>query len=150
MSQQTSDFIEALHKLEQSEDPSQISNLFSDNAQLSNPLTKDDGSDASSFWKNYRGSFEKVQSEFMAVVEGDGTAMLEWSSSGTIEGQPFSYSGVSVLEFEGGKIKTFRAYFDPRQLVAHTMGGGHSDHADVVPEDAQREAAEQRAAGGYS
>lgn len=150
MSQQTSDFIEALHRLEQGQDFGPISALFSDDAQFSNPLTRDDKSDPSSFWKNYRSYFEDIQSEFIAVVENDGTAMLEWTSSGTIEGQSFSYSGVSVLEFGAGKIKTFRAYFDPRQLVAQTTSGKQSDQAELVPEDAQREAAEQRAAGGYS
>jgi hypothetical protein len=47
------------------------------------------------------------------VTEKDGTAFLEWTSHGSIDGQAFDYDGVSVLESDDDRITAFRTYFDP-------------------------------------
>ncbi|MBW9089731.1 nuclear transport factor 2 family protein [Rhizobium wenxiniae] len=132
------DFITALHQLEKTSDVDGITALFSDKAVLSNPLTvhdADDGGAAKAFWTAYRAPFEEISSEFVSVAEGEGSAMLEWRSDGVIQGQAISYSGVSVLEFADDRISSFRAYFDPRELVAHVGSPQNSD--DLTPSDVE-------------
>lgn len=132
------DFITALHQLEETSDVDGITALFSDNAVLSNPLAvhdADDGGAARTFWTAYRAPFEEITSEFINVAEGDGSAMLEWRSDGTVRGQAVSYSGVSVLEFADDRISSFRAYFDPRELVAHV--GSPQASENMTPSDVE-------------
>lgn len=132
------DFITALHQLEKTSDVDGITVLFSDKAVLSNPLAvhdADDGGAAKAFWTAYRAPFEEISSEFVNVAEGEGSAMLEWRSDGVIQGQAISYSGVSVLEFADDRIASFRAYFDPRELVAHVGSPQNSD--DLTPSDVE-------------
>lgn len=58
-----------------------------------------------------------MHSEFRNVVETDRTALLEWQSRvRTAAGHDLTYDGVSVLEFDGDRIRRFRAYFDPTKL----------------------------------
>ncbi|WJH38694.1 nuclear transport factor 2 family protein (plasmid) [Aliirhizobium terrae] len=132
------DFITALHQLEETSDVNGITALFSDNAVLSNPLAvhdAEDGGAAKAFWTAYRAPFEKISSEFVNLAEGDSSAMLEWRSDGTLRGQAVSYSGVSVLEFADDRITSFRAYFDPRELVAHV--GSPQTSEDMTPSDVE-------------
>jgi len=122
----TTTFIEALHRLEETGNLDQIANLFSDDATLANPLVVRDAREpqsAEQFWKAYRGAFSEIESEFVNVVENEGVAILEWRSDGLVDAQAVSYSGVSVIEFDGERIKAFRAYFDPRELVARISTG---------------------------
>lgn len=74
-------------------------------------------------------------------------------------GERFSYGGVSVLEHDGDKITAFRTYFDTRHLpsphagranAAEGQGSATSSHENSDLDRAQRDAAEQRAAGGYA
>lgn len=116
-------FIQALHELEESKRVEPIVAMFDTAAELSNAIAPEPrrGQDgAREFWRVYRESFNDIHSEFRTVVETDGKAMLEWTSRGhKVDGGEFSYSGVSVLELDGGKVKRFRAYFDPTALTAH-------------------------------
>ncbi|MCD7111678.1 nuclear transport factor 2 family protein [Rhizobium sp. DKSPLA3] len=134
---------------------------------------------AKTFWSHYRDAFEEIVSEFRAVRETDGVAFLEWRSRGRVAGVAFDYGGVSVLEEADGKIASFRTYFDSARIPrahatdAHSTGapatgahvkGGDDRTARAEPEieqtgknnreddldTAQRDAAEQRAKGGYS
>ncbi|WP_377297911.1 hypothetical protein [Rhizobium sp. SGZ-381] len=66
---------------------------------------------------------------------------------------------MNVLEHDGEKINAFRTYFDTRHLpspyagradVAEGQGSATSSPEDSDLDRAQREAAEQRAAGGYA
>jgi ketosteroid isomerase-like protein len=165
-------FIDALGRLEANHEVEAIAGLFTADAEIANPLVQyeDGGAEAAkTFWTQYRAAFEEIRSEFRTVTEKDGVAFLEWTSKGSMDGQAFTYEGVSVLESEGEKIKAFRTYFDTRHLpTAHTKGGAGSGRVEGsqqsqsqsqasgedVSEDkmveAQRDAAEQRAAGGYS
>jgi hypothetical protein len=55
-----------------------------------------------------------------------------------------------VFEVEDGTITAFRSYFDPTKLTTAIATGGPGSQAikdDVT--NAQRDAAEQRAGGGY-
>ncbi|MCK8778763.1 nuclear transport factor 2 family protein [Rhizobium sp. NTR19] len=160
-------FIDALGRLETARDVETIASLFADNAEVSNPLVtyQDGGADAAkTFWSQYRDAFDEIRSEFRTVTEKDGLSFLEWTSKGSIDGKGFDYEGVSILEGDGDRITSFRTYFDTRHLpTARTRGGegtgrveasgegnGKSDGGKDDMVEAQRDAAEQRAAGGYS
>ncbi|WP_082480101.1 MULTISPECIES: nuclear transport factor 2 family protein [unclassified Rhizobium] len=169
-------FISALHRLESDRDVETIAKLFADDASVSNPLVSydDGGPDAAkTFWSHYRDAFDEISSEFRAVTETDGVAFLEWRSRGTMSGETFDYGGVSVLEEADGRISSFRTYFDSAQIPHAKVEGGDATGAgpsgrsatsggkpeisltgNTKGEDdldrAQREAAEQRAKGGYS
>ena len=115
-------FVEALYRLENQGDVDSIASLFGDAAEVSNPTDDEPHrgrEGARAFWSKYRQSFDRIHSEFRNIVESDDAALLEWRSEGrTAAGDDFAYDGVSVLEFEGGTIRRFRAYFDPRALGA--------------------------------
>lgn len=69
------------------------------------------------FWSSYRATFDETKSEFRSVFAGDaGHAALEWTTSGAAEAKSVEYGGVSILKIEGGKVRRFMAYFDPREL----------------------------------
>ena len=138
MTQLTEAFIDALHRLENSGNVDAIASLFSDDAELSNPLVKHDTSEADGprrFWKSYIEAFQDIESEFVNVLENDNVAVLEWRSEGVMDGSTVRYGGVSVIESEKGKITAFRAYFDPRKLVAR--GNGGQDSEDLSPSDVE-------------
>lgn len=182
MAELSQTFIEALKRLESERDVEGIAGLFGATAEISNPLVKHRHSEANGakhFWSQYRDAFEDISSEFRTVQDLDGISFLEWKSHGSMEGQDFTYGGVSVLEHSDGKITAFRTYFDTRQLpTAQAQAGngkeasggrvqlsgkgdgaanGEQNQLSDTPADsnsdldrAQREAAEQRASGGYS
>jgi hypothetical protein len=121
MSEQTAEkFIEALGNLEKSEDIETIVALFADDAEignvtLTNKLNGADG--AKEFWTNYRKTFGEVSSEFTNKIHSENVSALEWTTVGTsANGSEINYDGVSILEFEGEKIKRFFAYFNPAKL----------------------------------
>jgi len=152
MSQVTA-FIDALHRLEQSSDAEPISSLFAEDAYLSNPLVEHvagEDNPAWAFWTSYREAFEKVESVFRNIGEGEGAALLEWTSEATVNGRSFVYDGVSVLEFGDDKIVAFRAYFDPTLLTIGTDGRDRPESTVAKGQDTQLGAAEQRAEGDYS
>jgi hypothetical protein len=60
-----------------------------------------------------------MRSEFRNVIATEDRAALEWTTEGTSNGNAVSYSGVSILEIEGGKVCRFMAYFNPRSLTPH-------------------------------
>lgn len=117
----TDRFIEALRRLEEDRDVEPLAALHAPDADISNPLVQHvhrgpDG--ARRFWRGYRGSFETVRSEFHHAITDGRSALLEWTSAGTLaDGKPFRYRGVTVLEFGADGIAAFRSYFDPRVLA---------------------------------
>jgi ketosteroid isomerase-like protein len=118
-------FINALHRLEQAGDVEPITKLYAEGADISNPVTRHEHAGqegAREFWSSYRGTFEEIRSDFHNVLENGDTAVLEWTSRGrSAEGRELRYSGVSVLEFEGDRIQSFRAYFDSRSLGSQLL-----------------------------
>jgi hypothetical protein len=123
-SQQLADsFMRALRACEREGDIEPIVQLFSDrclvgNVLLHHPFQGKDG--ARAFWKEYRDSFQEVHSHFNHV-NGSGPLMhLEWTSEGVLRnGQPVTYRGVSLLEFDDNRITRFMAYYDSSALVIH-------------------------------
>ena len=113
-------FIDALRRVEDAGNVDAMAPLHAPDAEISNvtmaePERGPDG--AKHFWTKYRESFTRVHSEFRNLVESDEAALLEWTTDvTTAAGVSTRYDGVSVLEFGGGKIRRFRAYFDPTAL----------------------------------
>jgi ketosteroid isomerase-like protein len=116
-------FIAALDRLEREGDVDGIARLFAPDAELWNPRlsTPARGADgARRFWQEYRAAFATIHSQFRSVIETPTQAALEWESSGEmrVDGHPFRYRGVSVLEWSDDVIRRFAAYFDPAPLTA--------------------------------
>lgn len=116
----TARFIDALQRLERDGDVDALAGLYAADSVAGNVLRVDafhgvDG--AREFWSAYRDQFGEIASTFDNVIEGDGTAALEWSSKGTINGRPVEYRGVTVLEAGDGELRRTCAYFDPTALA---------------------------------
>ena len=116
----TEKFIEALGKLEESEDLDTIVSLFGKDCEVGNVTLTESLSGtggAKEFWTNYRKTFGEIKSTFKNIIITDGTAALEWTSDGTtLNGNEISYEGVSILEIENEKITRFFAYFNPSKI----------------------------------
>ena len=116
----TARFIDALRRLEEDGDVEALVGLYASDAVAGNVLRVDgyrgpDG--AREFWTAYRHQFRTVTSTFDNVVQGDGVAALEWSSTGTVNGRSVAYRGVTVLEADGDAVSRTCAYFDPTALA---------------------------------
>ena len=113
-------FIQALWALEETKDAGPLTALYAEEASVGNVVSPDryhgpDG--AKTFWTEYRGSFDTAKSQFRNVIATDTQAALEWTTEGTsFNGSPLSYSGVTILEIDGGKVTRSSAYFDPAAL----------------------------------
>ncbi len=133
VSESANHFIKELHDIEQGDDDAidRITGLFTDNAELSNPMIQREGGPRAGrdqireFWRDYRAAFEEIHSEFSNVTAGERSAGLFWRSTGThANGEPVAYDGVSLLEFdESGKIARFKGYFDSREIEIPATGG---------------------------
>ncbi len=120
-------FIDALHMLEGERDGGPISALFAPDTVISNPLVRNQGQDgAAAFWTAYRETFDDIRSDFSTILEKDGRIALEWRSTGSAKGEPFTYEGVSVIE-AGETITAFRTYFDSAKLGRELTGQGQID-----------------------
>lgn len=113
-------FLDALRALEESGDVGPMSSLFTSDCEVSNvasPHVWQGIEEAHRFWRDYRGNFVDVRSEFRSIIEAGDKAALEWSSQGeAVGGQSIEYEGVTLLEFEGDQIRRLRAFFDPARL----------------------------------
>ena len=114
-------FIDALRVLERDRDPGPIVALHTDDAEVSNPnepAPLRGRAGAERFWKAYRDAFGEIASEFRHVLEDGDASLLEWSSAGTLaSGTALRYDGVTSLEWDGERVRRFRAYFDPRDVT---------------------------------
>lgn len=112
----TSRFMQTLQHIEETGEVESLVALFSDEAELINlampePLKGKEG--AQRFWQKYLSVFDRIHSQFTNVVEGNNTSVLEWVSRGTLSNsEEITYRGVSVLEFNDGKVQHFRTYYD--------------------------------------
>jgi ketosteroid isomerase-like protein len=116
----TRQFIAALTALERERDPEAMVGLFAPESEVGNivsPRTFAGPDGARAFWEAYRETFGEVSSSFRNVIEADGRAALEWTTTGTsADGAPIDYDGVTILEFADGQIIRCWAYFDPGGL----------------------------------
>lgn len=120
-------FISALHRVEEgdADGVDHLVDLFSDNAELTNPIIAREGErrmghdEIAAFWHEYRSTLGDMHSEFFDVTASDHSAGLFWRTTGTnAAGQPLEYEGVSLLMLDDtGKIAAFKGYFDSRQLT---------------------------------
>lgn len=118
--QLTENFINALHKLEETGEPNEIAALYTENAEIVNVVSpkKFTGTEgAREFWTRYRETFGGMQSEFRNKIVGGNSAALEWTTRGiSKENHEITYSGVTILEFDGDKISRSCAYFNAQDL----------------------------------
>ena len=112
-------FARALRESEEKKDPGPVAGLFADDAELANLAHEERGAGAArKFWQEYLDAFGAVRSEFSAVRQAEGWAVLEWTSEGTLPaGRPVKYRGVSILELNGERVTKFRTYYDSAALV---------------------------------
>jgi ketosteroid isomerase-like protein len=109
-------FTAALQRAEKDGDTAGLLPLFAPDARVSSialkrPLEKLDG--VAQFWTSYLAAFKSVASRFVHIHASGDLAVLEWISDGLLSGgEPISYQGVSILEFECGRIARFRTYYD--------------------------------------
>ena len=117
-------FIAALREVEDRGNVKAMGPLHRDDAEVSNVAmthVERGPAGAEEFWTKYRESFTRVHSEFRNIVESDKAALLEWTTEVTTAvGVSTTYDGVSVVEYgDDGRIRRFRAYFNPNALTAH-------------------------------
>ena len=122
MSQEVAErFKEALWKLEEDQDVEALVEIHAEDCSVGNvavPKTFEGHDGLREFWTNYRNTFHEMKSEFRNVfADESGHAALEWTTNATEDDSNVSYAGVSILEIEGGKVRRFMAYFDPRSLT---------------------------------
>ncbi|MDF5714538.1 MAG: nuclear transport factor 2 family protein [Rhizonema sp. NSF051] len=105
-------FMQTLQQVEETGEVEPLVAMFTEYAKLSNlamvePLSGRDG--ARQTLAKVFVNFERIHSKFTNVVEGDGTAVLEWVSHGTLPtGKPINYRGVSLIETANGQVCHFR------------------------------------------
>src|SRR5918997_2417265 len=125
MSKEVADnFVEALRKLEEDRDVEALVEIHTENCEVGNvsvPGTFSGHEGLREFWTSYRGTFGEMRSEFRNVFATEEGAALEWTTTGTSNGDSVSYDGVSVLEIEGDKVRRFMAYFDTRYLTRQVV-----------------------------
>jgi ketosteroid isomerase-like protein len=126
-------FVDALGKLEESGDLEPLVSLFSGDAQVSNVASRRvfsglDG--ARQFWTEYKSMLAQVRSTFRNMIESGDRVALEWETQGTAQnGAAVSYEGVSIIEWDGDRIRRFYAYFDPG-LLGREMAHGTAQRSE--------------------
>jgi len=118
-------FIEALWKLEEDEDVEPLAAIHTEECEIGNvsvPKNFSGHDGLREFWTSYRATFGEMKSEFHNVFADDsGHAALEWTTTGTSNGDSVSYDGVSILEIDGDKVSRFYAYFNPAHLAKQVV-----------------------------
>jgi ketosteroid isomerase-like protein len=125
MSREVADnFVAALWELEENEDVEPLVEIHTEDCEVGNvsvPETFNGHEGMREFWTSYRSTFGEMKSEFRNVIATEEGAALEWTTTGTSNGDSVSYDGVSVLEIEGDKVRRFMAYFDTRHLTRQVV-----------------------------
>ena len=121
MSREVADnFVEALRKLEEDRDVEPLVEIHAEDCEVGNvsvPGAFEGHDGLREFWTQYRKTFGEMKSEFRNVfADEEGHAALEWTTTGTSNGDEVQYDGVSILEIQGDKVSRFMAYFDSRRL----------------------------------
>jgi ketosteroid isomerase-like protein len=118
------DFVEALRKLEEVRAVEPLVEIHADDCEVGNVSVSETFRGHESlreFWTEYRKTFDEMKSTFRNVFATEEGAALEWTTTGTSNGDSVSYDGVSVLEIEGDKVRRFMAYFDTRHLTRQVV-----------------------------
>jgi ketosteroid isomerase-like protein len=130
-------FVDALARLEEGGDLEPLLSLFSDDAQVSNVASQRTFSGregARQFWTEYKSTLGQVRSTFRNMIESSDRVALEWETQGTAHnGAAISYEGVSIIEWDGDRIRRFYAYFDPHALGLELREGtGQRSEAPAI------------------
>ncbi len=128
-------FMSALRQAEESRSVDPLVRMFADDAVLENParsVTRNGTDGARSFWQDYLSAFDRIHSKFTRVTAAQTAATLEWRSDGQLANtrEPISYPGVSIVEFDGDKVRRFATYYDSAAFVP-----GGSKHTGGMPND---------------
>ncbi len=125
MSKEVADrFVEALRELEEDRNVEALVEIHTEGCEAGNVAVHETfrGHEGlREFWTSYRSTFGEMKSTFRNVFATEEGAALEWTTEGTSNGNTVSYEGVSILEIEGGKVRRFMAYFDPRALAPQVV-----------------------------
>lgn len=127
-------FVEALTKLEESGELEPLLALFAEDSQVSNVassrvFTGLDG--VRQFWTEYKAVLAQVKSTFRNMIESGDRVALEWETQGTAQnGAAVNYEGVSIIEWDGARIRRFYAYFDPG-LLGREMAQGTARRSEA-------------------
>lgn len=119
-------FADAVVQSEASGDAEPVVALFHDDAELRSlvhdaPLRGLEG--ARKFWREYLASFRELRSRFERVSDDGELGVLEWVTEATLaSGEPITYRGVSLVEHDGGRVRSFRTYYD-----AMALAGRHAE-----------------------
>ncbi|MGY1708929.1 nuclear transport factor 2 family protein [Geodermatophilus sp. SYSU D00758] len=122
----TERFTDALHHLDAERDPQPLVDLARDDTRLvkldeHHEARGQDG--ARQFWQDYRDVFGDIETTFTHSVVGEGSAALEWTSTGTLRsGKPFTYRGVTVIEGDEDRLSGVRTYYDSAAFVQERAG----------------------------
>src|SRR5918994_7911982 len=117
-------FVKALRKLEENEDVEALVGIHTEDCEVGNVSVSETfrGHDGlREFWTEYRKTFGEMKSTFRNVFATEEGAALEWTTEGTSNGDTVTYDGVRILEIDGGKVRRFMAYFDPRDLTPQVV-----------------------------
>lgn len=113
-------FADALRRSEELRDPDDIVALFHPDAELRSLLHDQPMrglAGARRFWQEYLATFRTLRSRFERASDSDGLAVLEWVTEGTLRsGEPVIYRGVTLLEHDGARVRSFRTYYDSAAL----------------------------------
>jgi ketosteroid isomerase-like protein len=120
-------FVEALAGLEERGELEPLVSLFAEDARVSNVASRREFSGregARQFWREYKAMLARVRSTFRNMIEAGERVALEWETQGTAHnGAAVSYDGVSIIEWDGDRIRRFQAYFDPGLLRREMVQG---------------------------
>ncbi len=126
-------FVDALTKLEEHGELEPLLSLFAEDARVSNAASRREFSGlqgARQFWTEYKGTLASVRSTFRNMIESGDRVALEWETQGTAHnGAAVSYEGVSIIEWDGDRIRRFYAYFDPG-LLGREMAHGTAQRSE--------------------
>lgn len=132
------EFIRNLQAAERSGNPRDLVEMFDANAELANLTRTNTHSktthkdSALHFWRQYLAAFESVQTEFTHQIDNGHAAVLEWWSRGLLSmGTPVRYNGVTVIEYEDGRILRLRTYYDSAALLPHAVSATKT-HSESV------------------
>ncbi|RBY80842.1 nuclear transport factor 2 family protein [Geodermatophilus sp. TF02-6] len=126
MHSMTERFTEALHRLDADRDTGPLVELAGDDTVLVKLDERKEarGRDgAQRFWEDYRNVFDDIETTFTHTTVGEGSAALEWTSTGTLSaGRPITYNGVTVIEGDDDGLTGVRTYYDSAAFLQETAG----------------------------
>ena len=114
-------FMDALQTAEKTRDPGALVALFADDGSVDSIASHEllvGREKIAVFWQAYVQLFRSVSTTFTTVTTTDTISVLEWKSKGELAGgESIAYRGVSLVQFAGGRVRSFRTYYDSAAFV---------------------------------